>query len=181
MGAATLLEVAGLSVTFGASRVVDDISFSIAPGDKFALVGESGSGKTIPALSVLRLVGAAATTGVIRFDGQDLLNRSEREMARIRGADIAMIFQEPMTALNPLYSVGNQIGEVLELHEGLQPRQARARAIELLARMGIPEPGRRVDAFPHQLAGGQGRGGIVGMAAGGRAETPDRRRADDCA
>ena len=164
MGAAALLEVVGLSVSFGASRVVADISFSIAPGEKFALVGESGSGKTITALSVLRLVDAAATTGVIRFDGQDLLKRSEREMARIRGDDIAMIFQEPMTALNPLYTVGNQIGEVLELHEGLQPRQARARAIELLARMGIPEPGLRVDAFPHQLSGGQRQRAMIAMA-----------------
>ena len=162
--AAPLLEVEGLSVSFGASCVVDDISFSIAPGEKFALVGESGSGKTITALSVLRLVDAATTTGEIRFAGRDLLGASVREMARIRGADIAMIFQEPMTALNPLFTVGNQIGEVLEVHEGLRPVQARTRAIDLLARMGIPEPGRRVDAYPHQLSGGQRQRAMIAMA-----------------
>jgi len=164
MSAAPLLQVEGLSVSFGASCVVDDISFSIAPGEKFALVGESGSGKTITALSVLRLVDAATTTGAIRFDGQDLLTWSEREIARIRGADIAMIFQEPMTALNPLYTVGNQIGEVLELHEGLRPGQARSRAIELLARMGMAEPERRVDAYPHQLSGGQRQRAMIALA-----------------
>jgi len=162
--AALLLEVEGLSVSFGTSCVVDDISFSIAPGEKFALVGESGSGKTITALSVLRLVDAATTTGEIRFAGRDLLGASMREMARIRGADIAMIFQEPMTALNPLFTVGNQIGEVLEVHEGLRPVQARTRAIDLLARMGIPEPGRRVDAYPHQLSGGQRQRAMIAMA-----------------
>src|SRR5215217_4171403 len=107
-----LLAVEHLSVRFGPATVVDDISFSIAPSEKFALVGESGSGKTITALSVLRLVDAAVMTGSIRFDGADLLKKSEREMRAVRGADIAMIFQEPMTALNPLYTVGNQIGEV---------------------------------------------------------------------
>ena len=135
---ANLLEVEHLRVRFGDSTVVDDVSFSIAPGEKFALVGESGSGKSITALSVLRLVDAAVTTGAIRFDGADLTRKSEREMRGIRGAEIAMIFQEPMTALNPLYTVGNQIGEVLELHEALRPNAARARAIELLARTGRP-------------------------------------------
>src|SRR5439155_1194573 len=122
-----LLAVEHLSVRFGASTVVDDVSFSIAPSEKFALVGESGSGKSITALSVLRLVDAAVTTGAIRFEGVDLTKKSEREMRGIRGADIAMIFQEPMTALNPLYTVGNQIGEVLELHEGVRKNAARAR------------------------------------------------------
>ena len=164
VSAAPLLEVDGLSVRFGASCVVEDISFSIAPGEKFALVGESGSGKTITALSLLRLVEAATTTGALRFGGEDLLMKSEREMSAIRGADIAMIFQEPMTALNPLYSVGNQIGEVLELHAALRPAQARERAIELLDRMGIPEPGRRVDAYPHQLSGGQRQRAMIAMA-----------------
>ena len=115
-----LLEVEHLTVRFDTSTVVNDVSFHIAPGEKFALVGESGSGKSITALSVLRLVDAAVTTGVIRFNGDDLLKRSERQMRGIRGAEIAMIFQEPMTALNPLYTIGNQIGEVLELHEGLR-------------------------------------------------------------
>jgi microcin C transport system ATP-binding protein len=164
MSAVNLLEVDHLTVRFGASTVVGDVSFSIAPGEKFALVGESGSGKSITALSVLRLVDAAITSGAIRFEGADLLKRSEREMRGIRGADIAMIFQEPMTALNPLYTIGNQIGEVLELHEGLRKNAARARAMELLKRTGIPEPERRIDAFPHQLSGGQRQRAMIAMA-----------------
>ncbi|MES2098289.1 MAG: ABC transporter ATP-binding protein [Pseudomonadota bacterium] len=159
-----LLEVEHLTVRFGASTVVNDVSFHIAPGEKFALVGESGSGKSITALSVLRLVDAAVATGAIRFEGADLMKKSEREMRGIRGAEIAMIFQEPMTALNPLYPVGNQIGEVLELHEGLRKNEARARAIDLLRRTGIPEPERRIDAYPHQLSGGQRQRAMIAMA-----------------
>jgi microcin C transport system ATP-binding protein len=159
-----LLEIEHLNVRFGASTVVDDVSFNIAAGEKFALVGESGSGKTITALSILRLVDSAVTTGVIRFEGHDLMKRSEREMRGIRGSEIAMIFQEPMTALNPLYTVGDQIGEVLELHEGLRKHEARARAIELLERTGIPDPRQRVDAFPHQLSGGQRQRAMIAMA-----------------
>ncbi len=164
MSTTPLLEVEHLNVSFGASKVVDDVSFSIAPGEKFALVGESGSGKSISALSVLRLVDAATTRGVIRFEGSDLLKKTEREMQGIRGASISMIFQEPMTALNPLYTVGNQIGEVLELHEGLGKTAARARTIELLARTGIPDPAQRVEAFPHQLSGGQRQRAMIAMA-----------------
>jgi microcin C transport system ATP-binding protein len=159
-----LLAVERLSVSFGPARVVDDVSFAIAPGEKFALVGESGSGKSITALSILRLVEGATTTGAIRFGADDLVGRSEREMRGIRGRDIAMIFQEPMTALNPLYTVGNQIGEVLELHEGMRPNAARARAVELLGRTGIPEPERRIDAYPHQLSGGQRQRAMIAMA-----------------
>jgi microcin C transport system ATP-binding protein len=162
--AMALLEIDHLSVRFGAATVVDDVSFSIAPGEKFALVGESGSGKSITALSVLRLVAGASTSGAIRFEGADLLKKSEREMRGLRGSDIGMIFQEPMTALNPLFSVGNQIGEVLELHEALRKNAARARAIELLARTGIPDPERRVDAYPHQLSGGQRQRAMIAMA-----------------
>ncbi len=161
---APLLEVDRLTVRFGANAVVDDISFSIATGEKFALVGESGSGKSITALSVMRLVDSAVTTGAIRFQGEDLLKKSERQMRGIRGDAIGMIFQEPMTALNPLYTIGNQIGEVLELHQGLRKNQARARAIELLHRTGIPEPARRVDAFAHQLSGGQRQRAMIAMA-----------------
>ncbi|MBL8352701.1 MAG: ABC transporter ATP-binding protein [Burkholderiaceae bacterium] len=159
-----LLEIDGLSVRFGRTTVVDDVSFSVAPGEKFALVGESGSGKSITALSVLRLVDAATSSGAIRFDGADLMAMTEREMRGLRGARIAMIFQEPMTALNPLYTVGNQIGEVLELHEALRPEAARARAIELLDRTGIPEPARRIDAYPHELSGGQRQRAMIAMA-----------------
>ena len=161
----SLLQIDRLSVRFGSSTVVDDVSFSIAAGEKFALVGESGSGKSITALSVLRLVDAAATSsGAIRFDGEDLMPKSEREMRGIRGARIGMIFQEPMTALNPLYTVGNQIVEVLALHEALRPNAARARAIELLQRTGIPDPEAKVDAYPHQLSGGQRQRAMIAMA-----------------
>jgi microcin C transport system ATP-binding protein len=160
----SLLDVRGLTVRFGASTVVDGVSFAIAAGEKFALVGESGSGKSITALAILRLVDAARVTGAIHFEGQDLLETSERTMRGIRGSRIGMIFQEPMTALNPLYTVGNQIGEVLELHEGMRPNAAHARAIELLARTGIPEPARRVDAYPHELSGGQRQRAMIAMA-----------------
>ena len=159
-----LLEVDHLSVRFGASTVVNDVSFAIAPGEKFALVGESGSGKSITALSVLRLVDAAVTTGAIRFDGDDLVAKTDAQMRGIRGSRIGMIFQEPMTALNPLYTVGNQIAEVLMLHEGLLKNAARARAIELLSRTGIPEPEKRVDVYPHQLSGGQRQRAMIAMA-----------------
>ena len=163
-GVGALLSIEHLSVAFGATRVVDDVSFAVAPGEKFGLVGESGSGKSITALSVLRLVDAATTSGTIRFAGADLTTKSEREMRGLRGAEIAMIFQEPMTALNPLYTVGDQIAEVLELHEGLRRNAARARAIELLAKTGIPDPAERVDAYAHQLSGGQRQRAMIAMA-----------------
>ncbi len=153
---------------FGAAPVVDDVSFEIAPGEKFALVGESGSGKSITALSVLGLVDGAETTGAIRFAGRDLRQASERELRAVRGAEIAMIFQEPMTALNPLHTIGAQIGEVLALHSPLGRREARERAIELLAKTGIPEPARRVDSWPHQLSGGQRQRAMIAMALAGR-------------
>ncbi len=159
-----LLEVSHLTVRFGASTVVNDVSFAIQPGEKFALVGESGSGKSITALSVLRLVDAAVTTGQIRFDGEDLMTKPEAAMRAIRGGRIGMIFQEPMTALNPLFSIGNQISEMLMLHEGLLKNAARARAIELLARTGIPEPEKRIDVYPHQLSGGQRQRAMIAMA-----------------
>jgi len=161
---APLLQIDHLTVRFGPATVVNDVSFHIAAGEKFALVGESGSGKSITALSVLRLVDAATSSGAIRFEGEDLMRRSERQMQALRGAQIGMIFQEPMTALNPLYTVGNQIVEVLTLHEALRPNAARARAIELLARTGIPEPERRVDAYPHELSGGQRQRAMIAMA-----------------
>ena len=162
--AAALLAVDNLCVNFGPSRVVDHVSFNIAAGEKFGLVGESGSGKSVTALSILQLLETATYEGAIGFEGADVLAKSERAMRGLRGRAIAMIFQEPMTALNPLYTVGNQIAEVLEVHEGLSKRQAHARAIELLARTGIPDPGRRVDAFPHQLSGGQRQRAMIAMA-----------------
>ncbi len=166
MSAATdhLLAIDSLSVTFGDSKVVDRVSFHVDEGEKFALVGESGSGKSVTALSVLRLLETARYQGAIHFDGQDVLKKSEREMRSLRGRDVAMIFQEPMTALNPLYTVGNQIGEVLDLHEGLRKNQAQARAVELLARTGIPDPQKKVGAYPHQLSGGQRQRAMIAMA-----------------
>ena len=128
--AAPLLEVEHLSVRFGASTVVNDVSFAIQAGEKFALVGESGSGKSITALSVLRLVDSATTTGAIRFEGVDLRTQTDRQMRAVRGSRIGMIFQEPMTALNPLFTVGNQIAEVLTLHENMPKAAAHARAIQ---------------------------------------------------
>ena len=167
-GAAPLLSISGLTVDFatasGGARVVDGIDFEILRGEKCALVGESGSGKTVTALSVLRLNADARYQGAVRFDGRDLLGCSERELRAVRGREIAMIFQEPMTALNPLYPIGDQICEAIELHEGLSRAQARRHAIELLARTQVPEPERRFGSFPHQLSGGQRQRAMIAMA-----------------
>jgi microcin C transport system ATP-binding protein len=159
-----LIEIDRLDVRFGASRVVADVSFRISANEKFALVGESGSGKSVTALSILRLVAGASYAGEIRFQGKNLLASTERALRGIRGKEIAMIFQEPMSALDPLYRIGDQIAEVIELHDGLHPGAARAKAIELLARTGIPQPERRIDAFPHELSGGQRQRAMIAMA-----------------
>ncbi len=163
-----LLDVTDLRVSFAGKEVVRGIDFSIAPGEKLALVGESGSGKTVTALSLLRLVQNAALGGAAKFAGSegdcDLLDMPERALRGIRGRDIAMIFQEPMTALNPLFTVGNQIAEVLQLKEALAPAAAIQAAIKLLADTGITEPERRVNAFPHQLSGGQRQRAMIAMA-----------------
>ncbi|MES3003708.1 MAG: dipeptide ABC transporter ATP-binding protein [Pseudomonadota bacterium] len=169
-----LLEVKGLRVAFGGKEVVRGIDFSVAPGEKLALVGESGSGKTVSALSLLGLVPNAEVTGSARFDGlesggaRDLLALPERELLAIRGREIAMIFQEPMTALNPLFTVGDQIAEVLQLKEGLTKREAWDGAVEALRATGIPEPERRALAYPHQLSGGQRQRAMIAMALSGR-------------
>ena len=159
-----LLQVRDLSVRFGAKEVVRGVGFDIAPGEKLALVGESGSGKTITALSLLRLAGEAQITGQALLRGRNLLSLSEREMRGVRGGEIAMVFQEPMTALNPLMTIGQQITEVLELKKALTPDQSAQAAIELLAKTGIPEPQRRANAFPHQLSGGQRQRAMIAMA-----------------
>ena len=160
-----LLQVNDLHVRFGAKEVVRGVSFSIAPGEKLALVGESGSGKTITALSLLRLAGDAAMTGQAHLQGRgDLLALNEREMRGVRGDDIAMVFQEPMTALNPLMTIGAQIAEVLMLKKGLTGAQCAQAAVELLAKTGIPEPARRANSFPHQLSGGQRQRAMIAMA-----------------
>jgi microcin C transport system ATP-binding protein len=163
-----LLELRELSISFigtrGESQVVDRVSLSVRRGEKFALVGESGSGKTVTALSLLRLNLDARYQGQILFEGTDLLRLSDQAMRGLRGRDIGMVFQEPMSALNPLFTVGDQIGEVLQRHEGLSRAAARARAIELLALTQVPEPQRRVDAYPHELSGGQRQRVVIAMA-----------------
>ncbi|KVM04803.1 microcin ABC transporter ATP-binding protein [Burkholderia ubonensis] len=159
-----LLSLERLHVRFGDTVAVDDVTLAIGRGERVALVGESGSGKSVTALAILRLLRDAQVSGTIRFAGQDLSAKSEREMRGLRGSDIAMIFQEPMTALNPLYTIGAQIGETIQLHDGVTAGEARKRAIALLARTGIAEPQRRVDSYPHQLSGGQRQRAMIAMA-----------------
>jgi microcin C transport system ATP-binding protein len=159
-----LLEVRDLRVAFGGQEVVHGISYSIAPGEKLALVGESGSGKTLSALSLLRLVHNADVSGSAVLDGRDLLRLGEHQLRGVRGDEVAVIFQEPMTALNPLYTVGDQVAEVLQLKKGLSAAQAWAASVELLASTGIPDPTRRAKAFPHQLSGGQRQRAMIAMA-----------------
>ncbi|MHB1397511.1 MAG: ABC transporter ATP-binding protein [Trichloromonadaceae bacterium] len=165
-----LLEVRNLKTYFFTSRglvkAIGGISFNLDEGETLALVGESGCGKSMTALSLLRLVPAPGRVveGEILFDGEDLLRLPLEEMRRIRGNQMAMIFQEPMTALNPVFRVGEQIGEVLRLHKGLDARQAEAAAVELLQQVGIPAPGQRVREYPHQLSGGMRQRVMIAMA-----------------
>src|SRR6202048_2830785 len=178
-----LLDVKDLSVAFhqpsGASTAVDHISFSVKRGECVALVGESGSGKSVSALSILRLLPyptASHPSGSIRFKGRDLLGSSEREMREIRGNDISIIFQEPMTSLNPLHTIESQIVEILNLHNGLSGTLARARTLELLTQVGIPDPQTRLQSYPHQLSGGQRQRVMIAMAL---ANEPDLLIADE--
>ena len=158
------LEVRGLTLDFGSHRVVHGISFDIDAGERLALVGESGSGKTVTALSLLRLVEAARVGGDIRFEGRDVLAMNEDELHHLRGRDIAVIFQEPMTALNPVMTVGDQIAESLQLHQALELDQARRGAVDAMHRVGIDEPERRARSYPHQLSGGQRQRAMIAMA-----------------
>ena len=160
----SLVDIRNLSVRFGDATVVSDVSYRIASGEKFALVGESGSGKTVSALAMMGLLPDANISGHIRFADRDILAMREPQLRAMRGKDIAMIFQEPMTALNPLFTIGNQIAEVLMLHEGINARAAALRAVELLDKTGIPEPARRALAYPHQLSGGQRQRAMIAMA-----------------
>jgi len=159
-----MLEVQDLSISFGARRVVDKVSFTLDAGEKLALVGESGSGKTVTALSTLRLFNAARLQGAIRFQGRDVLGMGPAELQALRGNEIAVIFQEPMTALNPVMTIGAQIMEALQLHKGLGRPEAREQAIAALARVEVTEPERRVDSYPHQLSGGQRQRAMIAMA-----------------
>ncbi|SHN70847.1 ABC transporter ATP-binding protein [Bradyrhizobium erythrophlei] len=178
-----LLDVRDLSVVFhqpsGDTVAVDRISFSIRRGQCVALVGESGSGKSVSALSVLKLLPyptASHPSGSILFNGRDLLKVPEREMRGVRGNDISIIFQEPMTSLNPLHTIEQQIGEILQLHQGVTGQMARARTLELLTQVGIPEPETRLRSYPHQLSGGQRQRVMIAMAL---ANEPDLLIADE--
>ena len=166
-----LLSVRDLSVAFRQegkdALAVDSISFDIGKGETVALVGESGSGKSVSALSIVKLLpypAASHPSGSIHFHGEDLLAADERSLRKVRGNQISMIFQEPMTSLNPLHTIERQIGEILDLHRGLSKSQARARTLELLHEVGIQEPERRLGAYPHQLSGGQRQRVMIAMA-----------------
>ncbi|MGO6745466.1 ABC transporter ATP-binding protein [Rhizobium ruizarguesonis] len=172
-----LLSVRDLSVAFHqggeTSLAVDHISFDIAKGEVVALVGESGSGKSVSANSILRLLpypSASHPSGEILFKGKDLLKASERELREVRGNDITMIFQEPMTSLNPLHTIEKQIAEILALHQGLTGQSARQRVLELLNQVGIREPEKRLKAYPHELSGGQRQRVMIAMALANRPE-----------
>ncbi|GAB7215616.1 hypothetical protein OS42_22270 [Dickeya oryzae] len=160
-----LLEIQDLRVTFPGHQAVRGLDLALHPGETLALVGESGCGKSATALSIMRLVSAPGqVTGRILFDGQDLLALPNTAMRQLRGNAISMIFQEPMTSLNPVLTIGQQIVETLLTHQSLTPAQARARAIELLDLVKIPEPPRRIDDYPHQLSGGQRQRVMIAMA-----------------
>jgi microcin C transport system ATP-binding protein len=166
-----LLKIENLSVAFGhpgeSSTVVEGVSFAMTPGEKLALVGESGSGKSVTALSILQLHDRSQSnypSGSIRFLGEELVNADEKRMRRMRGRDIAMIFQEPMISLNPVYTIGEQLIEAPMLHEGLDRDSARLKMIELLGKVGIDEPEKRIDAYPHMLSGGQRQRVMIAMA-----------------
>ncbi|WAJ30139.1 ABC transporter ATP-binding protein [Antarcticirhabdus aurantiaca] len=166
-----LLSVEDLSVAFRSegkvATAVDRVSFRILPGETLALVGESGSGKSVSALSVLKLLqypAASHPTGAIRFNGTDLLAADEKILRRVRGNDISMIFQEPMSSLNPLHTIERQVSEVLSIHRGLGRAAARQRTLELLTQVGIRDPESRLGAFPHQLSGGQRQRVMIAMA-----------------
>jgi ABC-type microcin C transport system duplicated ATPase subunit YejF len=166
-----LLEVDGLTVRFGEQTVVDDVSFTLDRGARLGIIGESGSGKTLSALSVIGLApDSARVSGSVRFDGQQLLGRRDNELSRLRGERIAMVFQNPQTALNPLMRVGKQIAEPLRRHFGLSKPAAAEAAVALSERVGLPEPARAVRAYPHQLSGGQRQRVGIAMALACRPE-----------
>ncbi|MGV8853368.1 MAG: ABC transporter ATP-binding protein [Devosia sp.] len=172
-----LLSIRDLTIAFGANLATRGISFDIAPGETLALVGESGSGKSVTALSVLKLLPPTAKlTGQILFKGQDLLTAPPAELRAVRGNDISMIFQEPMSSLNPVHTIERQIGEVLAIHRGLRATAARTRTLELLDAVGIPDPQSRLASFPHQLSGGQRQRVMIAMAL---ANEPDLLIADE--
>ena len=168
---APLLEVDDLRTHFftrdGVVRAVDGVSFSIQPGETLALVGESGCGKSVTSLSIMRLIASPPgriVSGAVRFNGRDLLRLTEPEMRKVRGNEISMIFQEPMTSLNPVLTIGRQIAETLVLHRAMRRSDAMARAVELLRLVHIPEPARRATEYPHQMSGGMRQRVMIAMA-----------------
>ncbi|UIJ71421.1 ABC transporter ATP-binding protein [Aurantimonas sp. HBX-1] len=178
-----LLSVENLSVAFHqggkTNLAVDDVSFSIDRGETLALVGESGSGKSVSALSILKLLpypSASHPGGAVMFDGENLIDDDERDLRRVRGNRISMIFQEPMSSLNPLHTIERQVGEVLRIHRGLRDRAAKERTLELMHQVGIRDPEKRLGAYPHQLSGGQRQRVMIAMAL---ANEPDLLIADE--
>ncbi len=167
----TLLQVRNLQTRFftlsGIIRAVDGVSFDLASGETLGLVGESGCGKSVTALSVMRILPEPAgriVGGSVLFRGRDLTSLREKEMEKIRGNKIAMVYQEPMTALNPAFTVGDQLGEVFRFHQGLSKRNAAERAVALLNEVGIPSPASRIKDYPHQLSGGMRQRAVIAMA-----------------
>jgi oligopeptide/dipeptide ABC transporter ATP-binding protein len=167
----TILQIEDLQTHFflgvGTVRAVDGVSYALRSGETLGVVGESGCGKSVAALSILRLVAnppGRIVGGAIRFEGKNLLELGDAEMERIRGNEISMIFQEPMTSLNPLFTIGRQVSEAIALHQGLSRREAMNRAVEMLRQVYIPEPERRVHAYPHQLSGGMRQRVMIAMA-----------------
>ncbi len=164
-----LLEVEDLNVGFetddGLVQAVRGVSLDVRAGEVLAVVGESGSGKTVTAMSFLQLLPPMARiSGSVLWEGEDLLQAPERRMRQVRGGEISMIFQDPLSALNPVYRVGTQIVEMVQAHQNVSKRQARARAIEMLGLVGIPQPARRVDQYPHEFSGGMRQRAMIAMA-----------------
>ena len=166
-----LLEVSDLKTYFftddGVVKAVDGVSFSIDEGETFGLVGESGCGKSVTALSIIKLIPdppGKIIRGEVHLEGEDLLKKSEKEMQKIRGNKISMIFQEPMTSLDPVFTIGSELIETIQLHQGLEKKEAEKKAIEMLRVVGIPEPEKRMKEYPHQLSGGMRQRAMIAMA-----------------
>lgn len=165
-----LLKVKGLRTHFytkdGVVKAVDGVDLKVMPGEIFGLVGESGCGKSVTALSILRLIEAPGkiTAGTVHFDGNSLMDLSKREMVDLRGMQISMIFQQPRSSLNPVFSIGAQVAEVFQIHQGMKKEQAWKRAVDLLRQVGIPDPEERAQAYPHQMSGGQAQRVMIAMA-----------------
>ena len=168
--AEVLLEVKNLETTFftgdGPVKAVDNVSFNVRKGEALALVGESGCGKSVTAMSIMRLVASPGkiTKGEIRFKDRNLAELSEREMRHVRGNDIAMVFQEPMTSLNPVFKIGDQVAEAIRIHRKVSKKEARKQAGDMLELVSIPDPRKRLDDYPHQLSGGMRQRVMIAMA-----------------